>query len=62
MPSEAVRGYIYRIIALGFLVALFYGILSDAETELWLQVVAGILGLGTNVLASLNTSVKKSDG
>lgn len=56
--SEAVRGYIYRILAAVGVVLVFYGVISQEELALWLGVAVTVLQTGGNILASFNTTIR----
>ena len=58
MPNEAVRAYIYRVLAALSAVAILYGLLSADEVNQWLFVAATVLNLGSSGMAALNTSTK----
>ena len=53
--NEKTRAYIYRILLALSVVAIFYGVFTEAEAAVWLSVVASILGNG---LATANTTMK----
>lgn len=54
--SEATRGYIYRIALVVAVLLVTYGFLSDAESQVWLQLVGAVLAIGPATLATKNTS------
>lgn len=54
--SEATRAYIYRIAIVLALVAVAYGIISEEQSELWLQVIVAVLAIAPTGLAVKNTS------
>jgi hypothetical protein len=56
--SEATRAYIYRIALAVFGLASGYGLISPDEVPGWIVVVGAVLGIGTSVLATVNTSTK----
>lgn len=55
MPSEAVRGYIYRLLTLVLVVLAAKGVIDGDDVVLYGGLIAGVLGLG---LAAANTSTK----
>lgn len=55
MPSEAVRGYAYRVLVAAGLVAVFYGLLTEQELAVWLGLAATVF----NITPAVNTSVKR---
>lgn len=56
--DEKTRAYIYRVaLAVGALLVL-YGVIGEAELAQWAILVAALLGLGTDILATKNTSTK----
>ena len=57
--DEHVRAWIYRVAlaVIGLLVA--YGLLSEGEAAQWALLAAALVGLGTDGLASKNTSTKR---
>jgi hypothetical protein len=54
--SEETRGYIYRVLTVLGVAAIFYGVLSQEEVAIWLAVIAVALQTTGNALASRNTS------
>lgn len=56
---EKTRAWIYRISVAAVPLLTGYGMIEDSKAALWLGVVGAILGFGTNVLASANTSTKR---
>lgn len=56
--KESTRAYIYRIVLAILAVALIYGLIRREDLPLWIELVAAVLGIGTNALATKNTSTK----
>lgn len=56
--NERTRAWIYRIAIAAVPLLVMYGLVEDSQAALWLGVIGAILGTGTNVLASANTSTK----
>lgn len=54
--SEATRAYIYRIALVVAVLLVAYGFIGDAESQVWLQLVAAVLAIGPAALATKNTS------
>jgi len=57
--DEATRGYIYRIATAVQPLLIAYGVFNESTAGLWLGLLAAVLALGTNGLASVNTSTKR---
>lgn len=57
IPAKT-RAWIYRIATAVVPVLTAYGVTEDGKAQLWLFLVAAILGTGTGALASANTSTK----
>jgi hypothetical protein len=55
---QKTRAWIYRVSLALVPVLTGYGVISDSKAALWLGVIGAVLGLGTNALASANTSTK----
>ena len=53
--SESTRHWIYTIVAAVIALLAAYGVLGPDEVPLWLALAAAVLGVGTNVLAAVNT-------
>ena len=60
--NEKTRAWIYRIAIAVVPLLVMYGLIEDSSAALWLGVVGALLGTGTNVLASANTSTKAGGG
>ena len=58
IKDEKVRAYIYRILLAVSPIAVFYGLLSEQETVLWV----GLAGVVLNILPVMNTSIGGNDG
>lgn len=58
--NESVRAWLYRAALAAIVILTAYGFISDEEGEMWLLVVNTLLGLGTSVLASANTSTSST--
>lgn len=56
---EKTRAWIYRIAVAAVPVATGYGIIEDSKAALWIGLLGAVLGFGTNLLASANTSTKR---
>lgn len=56
ITDPAVRRYIYGISVAAIAVLVVLGLLSSDQTQVWLNLVAAVLGLGNGVLALPNTS------
>lgn len=56
---EKTRAWIYRIAVAAVPVLTGYGVVEDSKAALWLGLIGAVLGFGTNVLASANTSTNK---
>jgi hypothetical protein len=55
--SEATRAYIYRIALAVLAVLSLYGLIGPDEIPVWTGVIVAVLGIGTNILATKNTSI-----
>jgi hypothetical protein len=54
--TEPTRAWIYRVaLAVGALLVA-YGLISEAEAAQWALLLAALLGLGTDALATRHTS------
>lgn len=58
MP-EHVRAYIYRLLTPVAALLVFYGLVSDAEVGLWLQLAGAALLVGEGGMAAVNTSTRR---
>lgn len=58
MP-EHVRGYIYRLLTPIAGLLVFYGVITETERGLWLQVVGAALLMGEGTLAARNTTIRR---
>jgi hypothetical protein len=58
IPTPAVRKYIYGVIAALGAVGLLYGIVTQDQLNVWLQVVSNLLLIGGPALALVNTPGK----
>lgn len=56
---EHIRAYIYRIVLAVMVIAVARGLIAQEEAPLWLELILGVLGLGSAGLATKNTSRKK---
>lgn len=56
---EKTRAWIYRISVAAVPVLTGYGVIEDSKAALWLGLIGAVLGFGTNVLASANTSTTR---
>jgi len=54
-PSQATRGYLYRVLTAAVPIATVYGIVQDSTAALWLALGAAVLGTGT---AAANTPTR----
>jgi hypothetical protein len=54
MPSQAVRGWIYRIFTAAVPILCYYGILTEQAAPLWISLAASLCGFG---LAAANTPI-----
>lgn len=59
--SEKTRAYIYRISVAALPVLVAYGVLAENQVAMWLGLAGAVLGVGTNALASANTSTKSDE-
>lgn len=59
MPTEQVRGYLYRVGVAVVPLLVAYGALNERDAALWLGVLGAVLGLG---MAAANTSTKPDEG
>lgn len=53
--TEATRAYLYRIALALLVVLVVYGLVSNDQVPVWVEVAGAVLGLGGNGLATLNT-------
>lgn len=53
------RAWIYRVVLAVSALLVFYGLLSEGEAAQWAFLVAAILGIGTDGLASRHTSTER---
>lgn len=58
MPSESTRAYIYRVLAVAGVVAVGYGLITQEQAGLWVQLAGTILATSATGLAAANTSTK----
>lgn len=58
---EHVRAYLYRIALTVAVLLVGYGVVSEGEADLWVQVLAAVLAIGPSALAAKNTSVRDPD-
>ena len=56
--DEQFRAYLYRVAAVVLVVLVAYGVISEDQSDVWLQVIAAVFAIGSPVLASANTSTK----
>lgn len=54
--TEKTRAYIYRVCVAGAVVAVAYGVISEEQSALWLQVIVALLAIAPSGLAAKNTS------
>jgi hypothetical protein len=54
--TERTRHYLYGVVAAIIALLMGYGILGAEEVPLWIALAVAVLGVGTNTLASRNTS------
>jgi aspartate oxidase len=55
------RAYIYRVLVAAGIVAVGYGVITQDEVDLWVQLAATILATGGLGLAAANTSAKSRE-
>lgn len=60
--SEKTRAYIYRIFTALIPIIVALDLAIPGTPEMWLTLVAAVLGLGSSTLASVNTSRKRTNG
>lgn len=56
--TESTRAYIYRIGVALMPILVGYGVLAENDVASWLGLLGAVLGMSTNVLASVHTSTK----
>ena len=61
MFDQKTRGYIYRVSVAVMPLLILYGVVSETEAALWVGVVAAILSVGKDAMASHNTPVADPD-
>jgi hypothetical protein len=55
IPDPAVRRWLYGVVVAMIPVLVLFGLISPESVQLWLNLAAAILGLGTTALATVNT-------
>jgi hypothetical protein len=55
IPDPAVRKWLYGVVVALIPVLVVFGVLSPEQTQVWLNLTAAVLGLGTTALATANT-------
>jgi hypothetical protein len=55
IPDPAVRRWLYGVVVAMIPVLVLFGLISPESVQLWLNLAAAILGLGTTALATANT-------
>lgn len=58
MLNERTRAYLYRVALVALVALVAYGVLDENQAEVWTQVVAAVLAIGSAGLATANTSTK----
>ena len=61
LKDERIRAWIYRIALAVIALAAAYGLLGPDEVPVWTAVVAAVLGIVGNGLATVNTSTKPEE-
>jgi NCAIR mutase (PurE)-related protein len=59
--KESTRAWIYRVAVAAVPVLVGYGVVEDSKAALWVGLAGAVLGFGTNLLASANTSTKSDE-
>jgi hypothetical protein len=54
--KESTRAWVYRICTAAVPLLVSYGVIADNKAGLFLGLAGAVLGFGTNLLASVNTS------
>jgi hypothetical protein len=55
IPDPAVRRWLYGVVVAMIPVLVLFGLISPESVQLWLNLAAAVLGLGTTALATVNT-------
>jgi hypothetical protein len=55
IPDPTIRKYLYGVVLAMIPVLVAFGLISPDQVQLWLNLAAAVLGLGTTVLAAANT-------
>ncbi|MEW1813286.1 hypothetical protein AB0284_21595 [Pseudarthrobacter phenanthrenivorans] len=55
IPDPIIRKYLYGVVLAMIPVLVAFGFISPEQVQLWLNLAAAVLGLGTTVLATANT-------
>jgi CHASE2 domain-containing sensor protein len=56
--KESQRAWLYRVLTAAGVVAVGYGVFTQDEADLWIQLAAAILATGGLGLAAANSSTK----
>ena len=55
VPDPVIRRYLYGVVVALIPVLVAFGVVSPDSVQVWLNVAAAVLGLGTTTLAIANT-------
>ena len=58
--NEQYRAYVYRILVAAGVVAIAYGLITQDQVVVWLQLLGTVLATGGVGLAAANTSAKSN--
>lgn len=62
IPNIQTRQYIYGVVVAAIPVLLIVGAIAPEDVEVWLQLAAAALGLGTTTQAAIATAVQRKTG
>lgn len=62
LPSAQVRQYLYGVVVAAVPLLLILGVIVPEDVEVWLQLAAAILGLGTTATAGAALTRQRKTG
>lgn len=62
LPNPEIRQYAYSVVVAAVPVLLLLGVIAPEDVEVWLRLVAAVLGLSTTVTAAVAITRQRRDG